>query len=259
MEEAAYRALARTEDEGWYYQCRRIIIKKLLARLCLPDPQSAQIMDVGAGTGGSTQALSSFGQVTAVEPSPIARTLLRGKYPQMKVIPASLDQLEGRLPPRENMDLITVLGVLYHKNVKSPAAALALLHRYLKPGGYLVWNEGCYEILKRSHDRHCLGARRFHPLEMVELLSSAGFEVTHRSQLLAWAWPAAFLLALWDRLWGKKTPTDAESVDSKTSSGFLSKFLKKLTLWEWALVKPPFGVSCLIVARKLGGSDQAVS
>ena len=71
MELDAYRQMAATEDEHWWFCGRRSIAETVIAGLGLP--KEASIVEIGAGTGGNIAMLEQFGEVQAVEMSDLAR------------------------------------------------------------------------------------------------------------------------------------------------------------------------------------------
>ena len=70
----------------------------------------------------------------------------------------------------------------------------------LKPGGHLVLTEPAYQALRRSHDDVVMAARRWNRRELIELITSAGFEVQRCTGFLTLLIPAVLLSKLRDRL-----------------------------------------------------------
>ena len=73
MELDAYRKMAETEDEHWWFCGRRAIAETVIAGLDLP--KGASIVEIGAGTGGNIAMLERFGTVQAIEMSDLARQI----------------------------------------------------------------------------------------------------------------------------------------------------------------------------------------
>ena len=65
MELDAYRHMAATEDEHWWFCGRRMIAEAVINGLGLPN--DAKILEIGAGTGGNIAMLEKFGQVEATD------------------------------------------------------------------------------------------------------------------------------------------------------------------------------------------------
>jgi SAM-dependent methyltransferase len=256
MEETAYLALAEAEDHGWYYRARREAVDRLMKRFAPRLPRPLRILDIGSGTGGSTSMLRRYGDVLGMEPSPLARELSRKRFPDLKVEPWTIDDLPKEAT--QDFDVAVILCVLYHQNIKDPAAALKNIAAVQKPGSILIWNEPAYPFLWRQHDRQTAAGRRFYPRSMHQLLKDQGYELVFQSHLLAWAFPIACLLALKDRWqWGsdRQTTSAAEGTDHKPVPGLVNRLLRWITFSEWRLSRLglglPFGVSHLLVARRL--------
>ena len=256
MEETAYLALAQTEEQGWYYQARRSAVLRLFEAFA--PARRLRILDLGCGTAGSTQAWSAYGEVLGVEPSPLARKLAAQRFPHLPIKACGWEGLDAA--EIGFFDVAVVLCVLYHRQVTEPLLALQKLASLQKPGALLIWNEPAYAYLWRQHDRQTAAGRRFHPRQMQELLAAAGYELVFKSHLLAWAYPIALVLALIDRWrWGadRATTTPEEGSDHRPVHPWINAALRSLTRLEWSLnfygLGLPFGLSCLMVARKKDG------
>jgi SAM-dependent methyltransferase len=256
MHPHAYTTLAAMEPLGWYYQARARSLTRLVARYAASPGKRTRILDVGCGTGGTAQALCQFGQVTGIEPSGLAISLLAKRYPELRVVQGTVADLSTLVAPG-SFDLATIMGVLYHRGVADPAAALGEVNRALAPGGWLVWNEGVYPILARTHDQFVHAGRRFRPRQMHRLLAEQGFSVRFASHLLAWGFPIALALGMLHR--AKRALFRARSYDAHVSDDRplarpLNALLRELTYFEWACslrrLKMPFGVSYLAIAQK---------
>jgi SAM-dependent methyltransferase len=131
MELDAYRQMAATEDEHWWFCGRRAIAEAVIRSLDLPA--KANIVEIGAGTGDNMQMLEQFGAVTAVEMSDLAREIAREK--------TGRDFLAGHLPDNipvapQSCDLVCLFDVLEH--VAEDEASLGAIRRMLKPGGRVI-------------------------------------------------------------------------------------------------------------------------
>lgn len=265
MKPQAYTTLAENEKQGWYYRARIRMLETLIERFIQPGGANLQILDVGCGTGGTSMALTRFGQVVGVEPSSLAIELLKKNYPKLHVVQGDTQRL-SELVPREAFDLATIMGVLVSRAVGDPRAALRNVAAAVKPGGWVIWNEAVYPILMRQHDDFVEVQRRFYPSQMRQLLADSGFEVRHGSHVLGWGFPPALALALMYRLkrWLFRIDDlseDAETSDDRPLPAALNRLLGQLTYWEWSGslrgLKLPLGVSYLVIAQKAPGVGES--
>jgi SAM-dependent methyltransferase len=256
MHPDAYTSLAAIESEGWYYQARVRCVERLIERFVAPDGKRLEILDVGCGTGGTTAALGRYGRVRGLEPSPLAIELCNARYPESHVVQGGAGDIAA-LFGAGTFDLATIMGVLYHRGVADPAEALRQVNHALKPGGWIIWNEGVYPILARAHDTFVEAGRRFRPREMRALLEAAGFSVRFGSHLLGWGFPLALALGMLHRARSWTAPArsyDGHVSDDRPLPRPLNAALRELTCFEWACslrsLKLPFGVSYLVIAEK---------
>src|SRR5262249_13568514 len=131
---------AATESAGWYYQAKSRCLQRLIERYVAADGKPLEILDVGCGTGGTSNALRRFGNVTGVERSPLAIELLKARYPDLHVIEGTVGQSPLPLEPA-SFDLATIGAVFYHRNTTDPAAAVRHVGSVLKPDGWIVWSQ----------------------------------------------------------------------------------------------------------------------
>ena len=71
MEPEEHKRLAEFEEWYWWHQARQTIFRRILRRYA---PANARILDVGCGTGATTNNLSDFGSVVGID---IGDTALR--------------------------------------------------------------------------------------------------------------------------------------------------------------------------------------
>lgn len=262
MQPHYYENLSQAEKKHWYFAARRKFIETLIRRYILPGKNKGdlKILDVGCGTGGTTEFLSRFGKVTGIEPSDIAINLFKSSYPHLKIIKSDIENM-GKHLPEADFDLATVLGVLYHKEVKEPLAALKNINQRLKSGGWLLWHEAAHPILKRKHDELSDGARRFRPKQMRQLLEESGFKIYFETHLGLFIFPPAFILAMLSRIKSagknKKENTQGGSIDRKMFPKYLNAALYGICRMEAGyalkLFPLPIGISYLVLAKKISG------
>ena len=176
----------RSQWAVYAYYCR-------LLQQFVPD-REARILDWGGHFGQVTQLLRTLGYANAVNYvhfRPASLDEFRPHHYERFRERFGLPTIEGPDPHRiavddASMDVCISSGVLEHvpeDGVGTEAAALAELHRVLRPGGLLfVWNLptkwGSSELLamglRRWHHRF-----RYHRRDVVRLVEGAGFRIAY--------------------------------------------------------------------------------
>jgi ubiquinone/menaquinone biosynthesis C-methylase UbiE len=142
---------------------------------------TGRILEIGAGTGFNFPYYGDGATVVATEPNP---DMLRHAEPRAREHGVELRPAPAeRLPfPDESFDTVVSTGVFC--SVDDPARALAEVHRVLRPGGELRFNEhvlgasAARRTMQRSLD--WLHYRLFHchiGRDTISAIRRAGFEV----------------------------------------------------------------------------------
>ncbi|MFK0686710.1 class I SAM-dependent methyltransferase [Mesorhizobium sp. IMUNJ 23033] len=248
MELDAYRQMAATEDEHWWFCGRRAIAEAVIRGLGLPG--DADILEIGAGTGGNIQMLEQFGAVTAVEMNDLARQIAREK--------TGHDFLAGHLPDgmpvaSQGFDLICLFDVLEH--VAEDEASLATIRRMLKPGGKVVLTVPAHQWLWSKHDVGLHHMRRYSRELLKARIEQAGYRIEKLSYTNAALFPVAALARLADRLRRSNTASGQAMPPKPINSAMKALFSAESRIVPNAEL--PFGVSLLAVFGKDAAFDAA--
>lgn len=241
MELEAYRTMAATEDQHWWFCGRRAIAEAVIRTLDLPP--DAKILEIGAGTGGNISMLEQFGSVVGVEMSDLARDIAYEKTGRMF--------LEGYLPnnipvAESTFDLICLFDVLEH--VAEDENSLATIHGMLKPKGRLLLTVPAHQWLWSKHDVELHHFRRYSSNQLRERVEKAGFVVDKLTYTNAALFPVAAFMRLMDRMRDAKVPSghaippSVLNIAMKTVFSAESHIIANTTL--------PLGVSLLAVLRR---------
>jgi SAM-dependent methyltransferase len=169
MDDAEYEKMAAVEDAMWWYGG----LRANLAALAGLGRAGETLLDAGCGTGGTLRHLRAAAPamtLVGVDFDRRACALARAKS-GCAISCGSIDALP--FPPRA-FDVILSADVLCHRGVDQQAA-LAELHRCLKPGGRLVLNLPAYRWLASSHDTRVHNTRRYTASGLTGLLGRHGF------------------------------------------------------------------------------------
>jgi ubiquinone/menaquinone biosynthesis C-methylase UbiE len=145
METPVYKAVYEFEDDHWWFAGRRAIIERLIARF-LGAHSDLQVLDVGCGTGGTTQSLTRYGPVTGID------LMAEGlAFAQRRGLPRLVQSRAERLPfLDDSFDLVCALDVLEH--LQDDRAGLAELKRVCRHQGMILLYVPAFPILWSAED-----------------------------------------------------------------------------------------------------------
>lgn len=245
MDEQEYRDLADRANTHWFVVERRAHIKAVIGRLELPA--TARILEIGCGPGSNLGMLKTFGTVTAIEPSPVARELLRtmpgtsdvdvrvGTWPEVT-----------ELAPDESFDLIAMLDVLEH--IDDDAAALRAAREALAPGGRLLITVPAHPWMWSVHDEKLHHRRRYTRATLRAAITGAGLQVDSLGGFNALLLPIAAAARLTARALRRTT-----SPGRATPGAFTNTTLGAVFRSERAVIVRggfPTGLSLLAIAHR---------
>jgi SAM-dependent methyltransferase len=245
MRDVVYKQYAASFESHWWTDHRRAVISGWLAKVGVRPDGSHPVLEIGSGAGTEHRFWSGFGPVTGVEISQVGLDFCRQRG-YSRLIEGDLNVVEL---PREQFDIAVDFHVLYHEWVKDPRAVLVKMRESLKPGGYLVMTETAFEALRRGHDDAVMAARRWNRAELIQLVTSAGFEVQRTSAYLSLLLPAVLLSLLMDKL----RPSHGEVEELKGPGPVVDKALRFVMWLERLLMRIaplPVGTCWALLARR---------
>lgn len=199
------------------------------------------VLEIGAGVGTLTPRLLSSGgpqrRVHACEPDPVLAAVLSERFEDDPRVVVEQRPVQD-LPDSTAFDSAVFVNVLEH--IPDDVGALEAAYRVLRPGGHVYVYSPAFELLMSPFDREIGHCRRYRLPELGAKARRAGFEVETLRYANLPGWFAWLLVA---RVLGKN-PTDGGL------AGVYDRRFVPATRWVEARVKPPFGQSALVVARK---------
>lgn len=231
-----YRLMYENENHHWWFLAKREFIKTILPS----NKKNLKILDVGCGTGGTSQFLQKWGNVTGVEPAKEAHFFLKKR--KIKFLPDTLEKYSSK----KKYDLICFLDVLYHKNIQNDRQAILKATQLLKKGGYLLITDCALPFFFGYHDQIMQARKRYYLDELKAIVESSGFKIIKAS----YTYFLVFPLFVFIRLLQKNKKVESVLPLPKLLNRFLL-FLCKIEAKMLKYINFPFGSSVIILAERL--------
>lgn len=241
MEENEYKVMFEVEDTHWWFVTRRRFLEAFLG---IPRKKRLRIADIGAGTGGTTKWLAKYGTVAGVEPSALGRTLAKKRGVGLKKGTALRTGLKAR-----SYDLVTILDVLYHKNISDDGDALKEAYRILRPGGTLLVTDCAFFWLAGRHHVLAHGKRRYTRPELTGKIQQAGFLVKRASYIFFLTFPLIATSRFLERILSPRGPISFFPLRPFLFNAFLTR-AGTVEAWLLRYISFPLGSSVIVAATK---------
>lgn len=240
MNSEEYERMYRLEDSYWWFVGRHNLVLTFLRRI-YGNRGDLTILDVGCGTGAMSGKLAEWGEVVSADFSPLALAFSRRR---------SLTRLCAsdamRLPFRDSsFDLVVALDILEH--VADDSAALAEIHRVLKPGGRVIATVPAYKFLWSGHDEALMHYRRYVAREVRDQFIAAHLRIEKLSYAMALLFPIVWVVRRLSRL-GSRQTSSLVAVPP-----LVNRILISILTGENALIRRlrlPFGVTVFCLAQR---------
>ena len=171
-------------------------------------------------------------------------------------LPASIPLLQFDLVqcplPDASVDGVILVNVLEH--IEDDGAAVAQLHRILRPGGVAILEVPAGAGLYDNYDKALMHWRRYQMSSFAALVRGAGFAIERRSHLGFFLYPGFFAA----KKIGQRRPAPPQALTASVEKSIgwtrrLRALAGPLMQFEAGLRRVaylPFGIRCLITARK---------
>jgi len=178
-----YPRLFAIEDRHFWFVARNHVIRTLVRQLRLRD--GARVLEVGCGTGNSLRPLEEAGgAVTVIGMDRYAEGL---HYARTRTRAQLVCADSAALPFSEPFDLVCVFDVLEH--LDDDIGALRELRAAVRRNGHLlVTVPACKKLWSRMDELSC-HRRRYEKRELLERISSAGFQVEYATAFMSVTYP----------------------------------------------------------------------
>ncbi len=242
MQTAEMTAMLDHDEQHWWYRGRRRIVRAELDRLSL-GPRS-RLLDAGCGSGRTLEELSSYGQASGVDLSPVAVEAARRRG-QSDVRQGAVEALPFA---DASFDVVTCLDVIEH--TPDDRVSLAELLRVTVPGGLALVTVPAYQCLWSHHDELNLHYRRYGRGQLEGATVAAGWEWvrdTHFNTLLLA--PAAVVRCA-SRARSSSTTTSDLTLTPAFADRWMELPMAAEALWLRSGGHIPCGLSLLAILRR---------
>lgn len=243
MDIGIYATEAAIERDHWWFAGRRLLLSRIIGEFSLPA--GSAVLDVGTGTGSNLRMLYELGfdRVLGLDQS---REAIR--FCAEKGLGAVERGDVRALPfPDRQFDLVLATDIIEH--VDDDLSALRELRRVLKPKGHLLLTVPAFELLWGLQDEVGHHKRRYRLPDLLERIADASL-LPERHFYFNYL---LFLPILLMRRLMRVLPLRVAS-EGEINAPWLNRVLHRLFRFDVRTaprLRPPFGVSALVVATRI--------
>ncbi|RZJ33254.1 MAG: class I SAM-dependent methyltransferase [Flavobacterium sp.] len=254
MDHQYYKEYYELERSHWWFQAREKIIVGCIEKLIHKKQlgKDLKILNVGCGTGRSSEYLSAFGKVTSIEYDKFCCEFAKEKT-GLEIIHGSITELPF---DATEFDLVCAFDVIEH--VQDDSLAVSELKRVVKNNGVVFITVPAYMSLWSHHDVINHHFRRYKLDEVKKLFAKAddGKKILS-SYFNTFLFPPIYLFRKLSNLMksGKNrsgSGSDFEAFKPRISNRILYAIMHLEGKFINRNIKFPFGVSILYLWTKNG-------
>ena len=249
MDSKYYKEYFKLEREHWYFRARNKIIMSHIRSL-VSTGQPVSILNVGAGTGYTSELLQEFGTVTSIEYDETCCQFVRDNT-NLKIENGSILELNY---PANEFDLVCAFDVVEH--IEDDLLGIKELKRVCKKEGIVVVTVPAHLFLWSRHDEINHHFRRYKKVQLLDLFRDEG-EFIYHSYYNTWLFPFIALFRFVNNAFKLTKETDENTGSDFSVAGgntLVTRFLFSLFLSESFFIKKhialPFGVSIISSWKK---------
>jgi SAM-dependent methyltransferase len=242
--ERLLEATARAERDHFWFRGFRRFVEPAIAEATTRSGD-AILLDCGCGTGHNLSLLRRYGRAFGIDLTwaGLQFARVRGEHQIARATAARLPFADARF------DVVTSFDVLYALPDDVERAAIAEMHRVLKPGGRLVVNVAALESLRGNHSILSGELRRYSRTDLRGRLERAGFRVRRMTYTNLAILPLVAAVRLKQRVSGHIESQEEITIPPRPINAALAGLLA-IEAAATRFVNMPIGSSLLAVAEK---------
>lgn len=247
MKASVYAVEAEVEETHWWFAGRKTLFRKVIQDT--GTATHAPVLDVGTGTGSNLRLLKKMGflNVTGVDQSDDAIRFCAEK---------GLGAVEkgdvcGLPFAADHFQLILATDIIEHVD---HTLALKELFRVLSPDGTAIFTVPAFQMLWGLQDELSHHKRRYTKRQMERVVQGTGFRIVDSFYFNYLLFPPIWVARQVIRLLDLKLESE-----NQINTPWINRVLTALFHFDVLTaprLKPPFGVSIMVVARKQYTSDK---
>ena len=239
------------EKDYWWFKGQRIIVDNLIKKY--KTKKKNFILDAGCGTGFNTLYLKKHGKVIGIDNSENALKFCK-KRGLKNIILSDIAKTKFK---NNSFDIITCIGVFYHKNVK-PKKTLKEFKRILKKDGIIIITTPALNLLRNKyfrsyHDTSMKTARRYSLNKFQTLFQQNNYKVLKVSYFTFFLFFPILLLRLFNNTMNLFFKSKVSKSDIFKINNLLNYILIKLMILESCIINYtflPLGVDLVVALKK---------
>ena len=251
MHEVEYLNHFLLEKDYWWFKGQRAIINDLIKKYKIKKKNF--ILDAGCGAGFNTLYLRKHGKVYGIDNSKIALKFCK-KRGLKNIILSDIAKTKFK---NNSFDIITCLGVFYHKNA-NPKKILKEFERILKKNGILIITTPALDFLRNKYfksyqDISMKTARRYSLNKFKNLFKQNNYKILKVSYFTFFLFLPILLLRVSKNIINLFLKNRDLKSDIFKINSFLNYILIKLMKLESCVINYaslPIGIHLVIVLKK---------
>jgi len=248
LEKEEYRKHFELEETFWWFVGRRKIIETILECHNVIKDGESNLLDIGCGTGFNLKEFQEYIKSFGCDLSDEAIYFCK-KRNLKRIVKSNAAELPFK---NETLHIVTLLDVLYHKNIQSDINVLRETKRVLKKDGYLLITDSAFNFLFSKHDLALHARERYTKEKLRSKLKENGFIILKLSYFNFFIFPVILSVRFFERLTLNKNikpESNLKPINNVFNKIFI--YILRMEAFFIRYLNFPFGSSLLCLAKKI--------